>query len=153
MTGTIRATFTGTLTPSRDATATIEGFDPATGRTIWSFPAGHSAGLITMRLQPPQTGARRIVLRGPGGGYVDLGLRTGARHRIARTAPAWCRGTILYHLSTTAYVGQESRYPCDAAGSRTAIPLHVPPFVATGSTTDGIAAWSDSAGVRAAPVS
>ena len=57
MTGTLTVTFTETFTPSRDATATLEGFDPASGRTIWTFDAGHSIGLLTFQLQPPQTGA------------------------------------------------------------------------------------------------
>jgi PQQ-like domain len=163
MTGTLRATVTETLTPSRDATATLEGFDPANGRTIWSFDAGHSIGVITQKPQPPQTGAARIALRGPSGKYVDLDLRTGARHAVARTAPAWCRGSITYSealpyrasggRSSTTYVGEASLYPCNAAGSRTAIPAHVPSFVAAGSTTNGVVAWSDTTGVYAVPVS
>jgi hypothetical protein len=162
MTGTITVTFTETFTPSRDATATLEGFDPASGRTIWTFDAGHSIGLLSFQLQPPQTGATRIVLRTPSGNYVDLDLRTGARHAVARTTPAWCRGSITYPESVpyrtaghrlTVYVGQASVYPCDAGGSRTAIPAHVPSFIAVGSTTNGVVAWSDTTGVIAVPAS
>jgi hypothetical protein len=158
MTGTLRATVAGKFTASPDAKAILEGFDPANGRTIWSFDAGHAVGLISEQLQPPQTGTAEIVLRAPGGGYVDLDLRTGARHRIARTAPAWCRGPVFYHLAvpgraSALYVGQSSVYPCNGAGSRTSLPAHVPSFIQAGSTTDGMTAWSDTTGVLAAPVS
>jgi hypothetical protein len=159
MKGTLKATFKEIFTASPDATATLEGFDPANGRTLWSFDAGHSVGLITQQLQPPLTGAARILLRGRNGGYVALDLRTGARHAVARTTPAWCRGPITYSIGppdpkgSTIYNGQSSLYPCNAAGARRAIPAHVPRFVATNSTTDGVVAWSDTKRVLAVPVS
>jgi hypothetical protein len=158
MRGTLTATFAGKFTASRDATAILEGFDPANGRTIWSFDAGHALGLISEQLQPPQTGTAHIVLRAPGGGYVDLDLRTGAHHRIARSAPAWCRGPVFYHLAAPGqapvpYVGQSSLYPCNGAGSRTPLPAHVPSFIQAAATTDGMTAWSDTTGVLAAPAS
>lgn len=158
MSGPLRVTSTGTFTASRDAKVTLEGFDPATGRTRWSFAAGHSVGLITQQLQPLRTGVARILLRIPSGRYVELDLRTGARHAVARSVPAWCRAAITYRLDRVGgnrllYVGDESLYPCDAAGARTAIPAHVPAFIERNSTTSGVVAWADTTGVQAAPVS
>ena len=162
MTGTIKATIKETFTASRDATATLEGFDPSNGRTIWTFNAGRSVGLITEQVQAPQPASGHIVLRAPSGGYVDLDLRTGARRAVARTVAAWCRGAVTYSQAVpyrtpaqplTMFVGEASLFPCNATGSRTAIPAHLPSFVAAISTTDGVVAWSDPTGVVAAPLS
>ena len=40
MTGTASTTAAGTLTTSKDATLTLQGFDPATGRITWHLEVG-----------------------------------------------------------------------------------------------------------------
>jgi outer membrane protein assembly factor BamB len=160
MSGTLKVTFDALkFTASPDASATLEGFDLANGRTIWHFNAGRSVGLITQALQPPTTGTDRILLRGRSGGYVDLNLRTGARQRVARTTPAWCRSATFYRQavpyvaaghSLTKYVGQPSLFPCNATGRRLSVPARVPPIAGSiGARSNGFVAWSDNTGVIA----
>jgi hypothetical protein len=162
MTGTLKATFTEQFSASPDATVAIEGFDPATGRTLWHFNAGRSIGLISQSLHTAQTGPERIVLRDRRGGYLELDLRTGARHRVAPTARGWCRGAIFYRQAVpylaaggrkiTQYVGQGSLFPCLATGKRLPTPARASTLVRDiGATTRGVAAWSDTTGVIAAP--
>jgi outer membrane protein assembly factor BamB len=146
---------------SRDANVVVQGFDLRTGRTLWSFDAARSVGLIDQTLLPPQSGANSIILRDKTGTYMDLNLRTGARHGISAAAPGWCRGSILYkqavpyqaanHTITT-YVGQLSLFPCLATSKRLETPRQAPTFVgAIGAKADGLVAWSDTTGVIAVP--
>ena len=161
MAGTAKATFAGHVSLSPGATATIEGFDPATGRTIWRFEAGHAVGLLTQTFHAAQTGVERLVLRDQGGSYVDLDLRTGVRHRVDRTARGWCRGEIVYHQAipydtshgpVTKYVGQGSLFPCVATGARLPTPPRAGAVAAAiGAKANGIVAWSDTGGVIAVP--
>jgi outer membrane protein assembly factor BamB len=145
---------------SRNATASLDGFDPKSGRTLWQFKAGHDVRLLTQLSLPPQTGLTTIVLRDSSGRLVTLDLATGSRKPTTAQAPAWCRSQTFYkervpsspraNLSATVYVGQPSLYPCTSAGARAAAPTRVPAFIgAIGARMDGLLAWSDRAGVVA----
>ena len=163
MTGTLKATVTAKVSASPNATVALGGFDLATGRTIWHFNAGRSIGLIAQTLHSAQTGRERIVLRDRTGRYMDLDLRTGARHRVAPTARGWCRGAMIDRQTVpyatagqriTTYIGQGSLFPCAANGTRLPIPARASALVADiGATTHGVVAWSDTSGVIAVPAS
>ena len=73
---------------SPDARVRLEGFDVRTGRTRWTFDAGHNTGLITLFRPPPQVSANTLALRDRSGRLAALGLVDGSRRRIAPTASA-----------------------------------------------------------------
>jgi hypothetical protein len=147
---------------SATATATLQGFEPATGRTLWTFAAGHNPGLILGTSPPPRLSQETIAVRNNSGALESLNLRTGVRHGIAHSAAAWCSRFIQYRL-TIGYpgvtsgvihdhIGQYAAIPCTPAGRRTKRPTLVPQFV--GAATSGLVVWSDTHGVfaaRAAP--
>jgi outer membrane protein assembly factor BamB len=150
-----------TTTVSTGARATIEGFDPATGRILWRFAAGHNLGLLESKIRPPQVGSNSIVLNAPGGGLVTLNLANGSRKKTEAAAPAWCRNVVEYHehipyssgtgISSSLYIGQFGLYPCTSAKAARPTPDHVPAFVgAIGAQADGLIAWSESTGIVAA---
>jgi hypothetical protein len=147
---------------STDARAVIEGFSPASGRTLWRFDAGRNSGLIDGRLIPAQTGAHTVILAGAGGRLIALDLAGGARRGVPDTARGWCRKTIVYRQkqgyavepgTADTYIGQYALSWCSARSQQPlAPPPAVPAFVGDiGARNAGVVAWSDSAGVIAAP--
>ena len=167
----VRLRATGTLSgdlrgnsfpvPSRDARARLEGFDPGTGRTRWTFDAGHDPGLLTQVRLPPQVAAGTIVVRDRGR-FAALDLASGRRRRLARSAPGWCRKFSRYkeHAAyqpssgppITSYLGQYALFACRADGRRLPVPKRAPAFVGdAGAHVGGLVAWSDLDGVIAVP--
>jgi hypothetical protein len=165
----LRATGTGsvnlsslTLSLSPDADMVVEGFDLATGKTLWSYNAGSDGHLLYQR--PPLLGTHVVVLPAPGGGKVALDLATGAHKPVPPRSPGgvdWCGSTITYKTQvgypssngklTYKRVGQEAIKPCKASGASAAIPQTVPGFV--GTVVGGLTVWSESSEVAAAPTS
>ncbi|MEZ5101970.1 MAG: hypothetical protein R3C15_19650 [Thermoleophilia bacterium] len=146
---------------SNDATAVIEGFDPVTGRTVWSFDAGRNVGLLTLRRIPAQVGATRLALPSANR-VVSLDLRTGTRRPIESSSRGWCRRFIFYKLAESSsspgsplvdYVGQAALEPCDAAGHARPRPGRVPSFLGKLAARAGdLVIWADRGGLHAAPV-
>jgi outer membrane protein assembly factor BamB len=145
------------VTISRNATVTVEGFNPRTGVPLWTFDAGRARALLFPINPPPQVGASTILLH-QGGRTIALDLATGSRRSPRGTVLAWCRKTIIYHGpayrsgATTAnlYVGQGALFPCTDTFRRRPTPTVVPAFVkAIGATAAGITAWSEPKGVTA----
>jgi hypothetical protein len=158
--GTVKGSFNGLPVASRSTRVTLEGFDPATGRTIWRFAAGHDPGLITQKLLPPRLDTKSIALPNGRRGTVALDLLHGNHHAIAPSTAAWCRIPILYKQRSaypagngaklTTYIGQFALYPCSAQGRRRKTPTVVPSFVtAIGAHSNGLIAWTDTKGVVA----
>jgi outer membrane protein assembly factor BamB len=73
---------------SPNVTAKIQGFDLATGKTIWSFDAGHDVRAFGEGALP-QTGQDSIVLK-TGSSATALNLSTGATRRLKSNTRAWC---------------------------------------------------------------
>ena len=151
------ATSGGAPKISAGASITIQGFDPATGRTTWSFNAGRNIGLISELAVPPRIDEDTIVLREGPQRLVALDLRNGSHHPVSPTAAAWCEATPLYRLSNSQYyggksgqyVGQHTLFACTADGHRRPVPAGAPALVKDiGATADGITAWTDSSAVH-----
>jgi outer membrane protein assembly factor BamB len=143
---------------SQDASLTIQGFDPATGRTLWAFDAGRNTGLISGQLVPPRTDTDTIVVRDRAGRLVALNLRTGSSRRFRSSRTGWCRSTITYRLSNSVYyggksgqyVGQAGLYACTGNGGRISTPRRVPDLVRRiGAAAEGIVAWADTNAIHA----
>lgn len=140
---------------SRDAAATLQGFDPRSGSTRWSFAAGRNIALLGEQGVPPRLSATTVALRTAAGRLVRLDFATGRVSPVAPGAPAWCRRTITYRLARSAYfggksgeyVGQDGVEPCTAAGRPAAVPAVPPSFLARiGASTGGATAWTTPAG-------
>jgi outer membrane protein assembly factor BamB len=161
--GTASGSPTGAALPtvSQNARVSLLGFDPATGRILWRFAAGHDRDLLGLRRLPPQIAANTVVLADARGGLITLNLANGARAATTPSRRAWCRAPLTYTesvpytanngLSTTHYIGQFGLYPCTTTAVRRPQPTRIPNFVgAIGAEADGLVAWSDSTGVTAA---
>jgi hypothetical protein len=148
---------------SRDARAVLQGFSPASGLTLWSFDAGRNVGLIRGTLNPPLIDATTIAIRDLHGRLRALDLEHGTRRFLPSDTVGWCRAPIFYRQNLgyeidgtkiTDYVGQESLFPCAAAtGDRVVAPAGPPAFLGDiGARSGDLIVWSDTSGVRAAPV-
>lgn len=144
---------------SPNASVTIQGFVPRSGKTVWSFKAGRNIGLMSGTVLPPQISSTAIALK-THSGWVALDLRSGKARRVPPSRYAWCQRIINYKLAHTtyyggkggAYTGQQALFPCTIAGRRTAAPRTVPGFVRRlGATTGGMTAWTDTRSVHALP--
>jgi PQQ-like domain len=162
-TGTISGVPGGGARPvaSRDARARLEGFDPSSGRTRWTFDAGRDRGLLTQAELPPLVAASTIAVRDHGR-LVALYLASGRHRRLGRSARGWCRTFSRYKdyaayrpangPPTTRYLGQYALFPCRADRRRLPAPRRAPAFVGDiGARAEGLVAWSDVGGVVAVP--
>ncbi len=164
MTGRVVYTFNsvGATNVTGPADVRLEGFDPRTGKTSWTFDAGRNVGLIEELLLPPQVGAFDLAIRSKSGELVDLSLVNGAERPVRRGTVGWCRRVVTYNLkagysgggrTTHQYIGDYGLEPCTASGAATTSPARVPLYLAQlGAESGGIVAWSDRSGVTARPV-
>ena len=162
-TGSLSGTMTSRVPHlSRDARASIEGFDPRTGRTRWRFAAGRNVALISHQLQPTRLDADTIAIRDAGGKLVALDLRSGSRRPLQPDAHGWCRAEVLYRQSyrypgtpvgtPSLYAGQPSLFPCTARQRRLPTPRRAARFVGEiGAAAHGLVAWADKTAVHAVP--
>lgn len=165
----IRIRATGTLsgnpggglpTVSPGATAILEGFTPATGRTLWSFDIGSDLSLIAQTRLPPRLASTTLILTGRSGTPVVLNLANGTQTAPPHGGTAWCQSVTTYHenvpyqagngQSISQYVGDYALFPCDGQEHPVATPTSVPSFV--GPQVGGLVAWSEASQVAAAPV-
>jgi hypothetical protein len=163
----VRTRETGTLTApssasgdpvvSPGATVTLEGFDPATGHTLWAFHAGHDVDLITNEALPPQVGTSEILLSNASGQPTALNLATGTAETVSASVVAWCQSatfyteSVPYQAASTSihqYVGDYSVFPCDSAMHAVGTPARIPSFV--GARIGETSAWSEKGKVVAA---
>jgi hypothetical protein len=154
----------GTSRVSADEQVTLEGFNPATGQTLWTFEAGHNPGLATTAQLPAQDGLTTLLLRNAAGKLMRLDLRTGQRATVPPVSTGWCRIATLYEQNvgliprggTTAhhfYVTQYLLYPCTAARQPTRPPKRIPPFIAKiGARWHNLGIWASIGRVEAAPI-
>lgn len=158
ITGTVTSTTSDTtpkLSPGGDVT--IEGFDLATGKTVWSYDAGANGALILGAV--PVLKSEVVAIPTPSGGTVALNLATGEHTSISPQSAGWCgvgsdfktqvgysngEGGTEYERS--GFSGYQS---CDALGDYTSDATTVPSFA--GISVDGLTVTSDSSEVAAVP--
>lgn len=157
-TGTVSVSVSSTRpTPRPGDDVVVEGFDLATGKTLWSYDAGSDVSLFAQT--PPLLAANVVVLPAPGGGMVALNLATGARSPAQAGTVTWCQAPVLFKTQVKYPVGaagyerisQEMIKPCRASGASVAAPRAVAGFV--GTVVDGLTVWGESSEVAAAPTS
>jgi hypothetical protein len=160
--GTINE-YDSVTTLSGDADVSIEGFDPATGRTLWRFDAGRDLGLIFQDEMPPMTGPHTIVLRNRAGRLERLDLATGVHEPVSAGDSAWCRTALAYQMASGyhgkrggppvhTYTGQPTLFPCNSRMQAIPIPDHAPSLVASiGARWHDLVIWNDGPGLVARP--
>jgi outer membrane protein assembly factor BamB len=162
--GTMFISLTGGSLPvaSPKSTVSVEGFDLATGRTRWSFDAGHDPGLSSQTLLPPVAGKSAILVHDRAGRLIRLDLRDGSHRRAASSSVGWCRSPLSYReevaypaggFATTTYYGQNAIYACDGRRRHVARPATVPGYLGSlGARVGALVAWTSTTGaVVAAP--
>lgn len=141
---------------SRDASVVVEGFDPRTGRTLWTFDAGREIGLLSRRYVPPQLDATTIVLRDERGGRFAVDLSTGSKRSVPPSTRGWCRQPTRYTMRTPGgpprtYVGRPALFACSVAGRRSSA-SRTPAFVGEiGARVGPLVVWSEPRAVVSAP--
>ena len=154
---TILPPSTPILSPGADVR--VEGFDLATGKTLWSYDAGPDRSLLYQT--PPLLGPYVVALPSPSGATVALNLATGTLTLVRAGAVAWCQSLVTFKTQVGwpgltgkiqyVHLGQQATQPCRVSGAPVAIPTTVPGFV--GPVIDGLTVWSEQHKVAAAPAS
>ena len=152
---TTQSDSTPKLSPGGDVV--IEGFNLATGKTLWSYDAGADGDILDN--SPPILGPEVVAVPTPSGEIAALNLNTGKHKLVSAGTSGWCTSGTTYKTKVSYPDGQGgttydrsafSGYePCDASGAN--IPNSTVPNFA-GITVDGLTVTSDSSEVAAVPV-
>jgi hypothetical protein len=136
---------------------TIEGFDLAAGKTLWSYDAGSDADLVDQT--PPLIGPDIVALPKSGDRMVALNLATGKHRPVSSSAVGWCPSSVVYKTQVgypsdvggTTYqrLGASGFEPYTASGDTASQPSSVPSFA--GVVVGGLTVTSDSSEVAATP--
>jgi hypothetical protein len=152
LTGTATATASGQITPSADATLTLEGFDPATGGIRWRVPAAHDAVAAVLRGDVAFADASRLLVPTSQGRGVLVDIRSGATSPPAPGQTFWCAHANFFTINPplgvlALRVGSRRYSPCDAAGHAvTAAPSTSLPAIARAA---GMRVWASPVGLEA----
>lgn len=153
LTGTATATASGKITASADATLTLEGFDPASGRIRWRVAAGHDGIAAMLRGDVAVADAHRLLVRSPQGRELLVDLRSGATAKPAPGQIFWCAHANFFTITPPLGVGSpqrvgSSRYtPCDAA--RHTVSAVPSTLVAAIAQAAGMRVWASPSGLEA----
>ena len=155
VTGTATYSLSETPKLSAGGDVVIEGFNLATGKTMWSYDAGGDGALLEDL--PPVIGNEVVALPVSSHEAVALNLTTGKHKLISPETPGWCGSGTTYttkigysdgHGGTSYERPASSGYqPCDTLGTTISEPATLPSFV--GITVDGLTVTSDSSEVAA----
>lgn len=153
LTGTATATPSGEITASADATLTLEGFDPATGRIRWRVPTGHNEIAAMLRGDIALADAHHLLVRSPQGHEQMVDLRSGATSNPAPDQVFWCAHANQFKInpplgiSGAQRVGSSRYSPCNAAGHTVAtVPSTSLPAIAHAA---GMRVWASPSGLDA----
>ncbi len=115
---------TGDIGVTADYTVALEGYDPATGATIWTADFGNDFALVHSDNPLPLLQDDQAVVTTRRGDRVWVDLRTGAQQPASDSAIYWCHSNTAYQQSprpTTAVDVPNDRlgsveYPCQPSG-------------------------------------
>ena len=150
MTGTITWTAKGAAIPSKNATATLEGFDPPTGKITWRLAVGGLAELLLGNIAIKD--AHHVVVTSLQGRKLILDLRSGATTAPATGEVFWCARLNLFKIQPPKgiqpeRVGSSLFAPCDE-NRHPVTSIARPPGVA-GATIGQTFIWAASDGLKA----
>lgn len=126
---------------------TVEGFDPATGATRWSWHADPIIDLVAWSKQDQdavQVDDTTYLIK-TSNGWVKLDLDKGATPLKGTPPRAWCWANRT--PEKTAQGPLEHRWPCQAGGSETSLPGKVADSI--GARSGEVFAWPGGKGVQA----
>lgn len=129
---------------SLDGEVTVEGYDPASGETVWSWEAGHAPGLIFSHESVRRLDTTTYLVT-TDEGQVILDIATGDRQVSEEPLPSWCSERRDYSPAlkmegkhTNDLVVTEW-WPCHADGTALEQPMTVPEFA--GARAGDVFAW------------
>lgn len=135
---------------------TAEGFDPATGKTRWSWRAGPVRGLVADDGSVLQVDDTSFTVRNRTGSHL-LDLDKGVRPRSEAPTTGWCGSRGFIRPAQPPADGEERGYgvfretPCEVGGRPVRLPATTPDFA--GARSGNVFAWADGSGVHAVFVS
>jgi outer membrane protein assembly factor BamB len=130
----------------------LEGIDPATGRSRWSWKAGALPGLVVADKSVIRISDRTYMIRTPRG-LMLLDVDHGGGRLSGVQPSGWCRDDTPVHprhiIRGTGWKFYAVRryWPCDAHGSTLALPVTTPAFA--GARSGHTYAWATHDGVQA----
>lgn len=163
----VRCRFQGTVTVPPDLkvseatfagfSATVEGFDPLTGKTTWSWRAGDAPGLYAGSSGLFPVGDGTFVVNDTTGHHIVFDPRTGAHHAAPAGLTAWCTAENLYTYSVpygsegeTTRLGATLLSPCSLDGAPVALPSRADAL--DGALDGDLFMWAQDDGVYAVNV-
>ena len=141
----------GTLTASKDATLTLQGFDPATGQITWHQEVGGLTDLLLGNVAVKDV--NHVLVTSRQGQKLVLDLRTGATSDAAPGEVFWCARFNLFKIHppkglSPERVGSSLFAPCNLSGHSVA--SFAPPPSVAGATIGQTFVWAAPDGLRAA---
>jgi outer membrane protein assembly factor BamB len=156
MTGVLTGDANSTPDWTADGKIVLEGFDLKTGRSTWTYDAGHADALLDGSTFP-RTDAATIVVPTGDHGLVAIDLASGRHKTVTARTDAWCGKETKYKVSPpfdngstkiSEYTGADALVACGADGKPAARPKTVPSWV--GASGAGMVVWSQPSAVVAA---
>jgi outer membrane protein assembly factor BamB len=116
MTGTATGSAAGALTTSKNATLTLEGFNPASGKITWRLPVGGLADLLLGNVAIKDS--NHLVVTSKQSRKLVLDLRSGATATPAAHQVFWCARSNFFKIHapkglSAERVGSSLFTPCD----------------------------------------
>lgn len=150
LSGTATPTAAGGLTTSKNATLTLEGLDPRTGRITWRRPAGAIADELLGNVAVD--GATGQVVTSSRGRKLVLDLRSGTTRVPGAREAFWCARFNLFKIRpanglSAERVGSSLYTPCNA-GKHTVATV-APPSSVAGATVGRLFVWASPEGLEA----
>jgi outer membrane protein assembly factor BamB/predicted Ser/Thr protein kinase len=130
----------------------VEGFDPVTGKTRWTWHPGPVRGLVAEDGSVMWVTDSTFVVR-TGAGLQLLDIKKGASPIGGPPPTGWCFTEGFIQAAQPPADGQERGYgtswesPCDVSGKKVRLPSTTPEFA--GARSGNVYAWADQSGVHA----
>lgn len=149
--GTARYGRGSTLASYEGLDVTLEGFDPATGRTTWSVPLGAAEDFMREGTNATRLGETEVLVQEEHGPVI-VDVLTGATRPPQGGDAYWCEkeNNFTFRDGATArrWRGGTLLSPCTAGGSpSTVVPRYLPP--ALGATVGDRTVLAEAAGMVA----